>query len=753
MALTEGTYRIVKAGSQPVQITLAGNVKVGDPLGYSSGWYQADANAAIYGELIAGEDGYIGEVITAYTSAVLGGFSGGTTGGIVYLSDTAGQYSESVGTVTQALGQVLNATEIKVLTQNMQMSFLLLDSIPLTFGTGGDVTVLWDGTNLIVSTIADDKLIEIGDSATTQLSFDLKWYGGAASGASFLYADASVNLIYTTGIDVKLIDDDHLLFGTTTGAGVATGDIDIYWDATNLVIKTLTDDNSIYFGKSDASFKRLTLVWYGSAETKYLQMIAATSLVRTADVDIKVIDSDHLLFGTATGVTVADGDVDVYWDTAKLCIATLADDTVLSIGIAATPQLSFDLKWYGNAAGGADYILMDASLNTLVTVNVDVKLSDSDHILIGTGTNIATADGDVDVYWDGTRLCIATLADDGVIRIGIPATPQLSFDLCWYGGVAAGASYLYFDASDNLIYTTSIAIQIKDNDYISFGTGAGSVGDVEILWNTVPATDCLQMACAVDDTLWEIGVAAATQLSFDLKWYGGLASGASFLYAKAAANLVYTTGVSLKIGDADHIYLGNGTGIGNGDGDVTISWNNVYLYFMPLADDYLISFGEAAATQLSFDIKIYGNAANGADYVLFDASASRMDMAGAYALGLHKRAPVVAKTAGYGCLDGDSGTIFTNTGAGAGITFTLPVVTLTGWQAWFFATVAQTIVVTSVEGNNLVAFNDAAATSVSFATGGQIIGGGCYVVSDGARWLVMPITWADGVIVQTTTLV
>ena len=115
-------------------------------------------------------------------------------------------------------------------------NILLVDSETLTFGTGSDVVIQWDGTNLIVAAAADNSLIEIGDAAATQLSFDLKWYANEASGASFLYFDASANLIYTTGVDLQFLDNDLLVFGT--GAGAA-GDINIKWDATNLVMASV----------------------------------------------------------------------------------------------------------------------------------------------------------------------------------------------------------------------------------------------------------------------------------------------------------------------------------------------------------------------------------------------------------------------------------------------------------------------------------------------------------------------------------
>jgi len=164
----------------------------------------------------------------------------------------------------------------------------LYDADKLYLGTSNDVSIEWDGTNCVITALTDDSVIEVGDAATTQKSFDLKWYGGAASGASYLYADASANLIYTTGVDLQFKDSDYLVFGTGSGA---TGDVQMTWDGTNLLV-------------------------------------------------------------TAT-----------------------ADDSLIEIGDSAATQKSFDVKVYGDAANGADYLLWDASASTLFGVGaVNVAL-------------------------------------------------------------------------------------------------------------------------------------------------------------------------------------------------------------------------------------------------------------------------------------------------------------------------------------------------------------------------------------------
>ena len=296
------------------------------------------------------------------------------------------------------------------------------------------------------------------------------------------------------------------------------------------------------------------------------------------------------------------------------------------------------------------------------------------------------------------------------------------------GAASMTADFLVLrnSAETELLYITAAgSIVWKDSVKAIFGTGL----DVGVTWD---GTNLIIDALA-DDSLIEIADSAATQLSFDVKWYGNEASGASYLYLDASANLIYTVGVDLQFKDNDVLVLGTGAGA---SGDVSLVWDATNLIINAAADDTVIEFGDSATTQKSFDIKIYGNAASGADYVLFDASASRVDMVGAYALGLHYRKPVEAKTANYTCLATDSGKIFTDTGASAARTFTLPAVTETGWTADFYWVSGQAMVVASAEGDNMVLFNDATADSISFATSAEIIGNCVSVVSDGTRWLV-----------------
>ena len=95
------------------------------------------------------------------------------------------------------------------------------------------------------------------------------------------------------------------------------------------------------------------------------------------------------------------------------------------------------------------------------------------------------------------------------------------------------------------------------------------------------------------------------------------------------------------------------------------------------------------------------------------------------------------QTANYQILASDNGTLFNNIGAGGEVDFTLPAIA-NGYVFGFRDYVAQTLKVISNEGGNVLAFNNAAATSVAFSTGGSQIGGGFLIYSDaaGTSWIV-----------------
>lgn len=95
--------------------------------------------------------------------------------------------------------------------------------------------------------------------------------------------------------------------------------------------------------------------------------------------------------------------------------------------------------------------------------------------------------------------------------------------------------------------------------------------------------------------------------------------------------------------------------------------------------------------------------------------------------------PVVAKTTAYTVLATDCGTLFTNRGAGASVTFTLPTPSAEMNGVWFeFATAAAQPIVISKASKLIVHANATASTVTTASTIGQHFN----VICDGTGWFV-----------------
>ena len=118
-----GTGRVILdsgRGTEPGKVTLAEDCKCGDVLGYSSGWKKALATtgSVIQGRLVALADGKSGEEVPVSASPVIGGYSGATAGGYVYLAEGTdnGEITQTApstsGDANTIIGIALSATDV-----------------------------------------------------------------------------------------------------------------------------------------------------------------------------------------------------------------------------------------------------------------------------------------------------------------------------------------------------------------------------------------------------------------------------------------------------------------------------------------------------------------------------------------------------------------------------------------------------------------------------------------------------------------
>lgn len=112
MAFADTGPRFVVHGFGGVEVYFAGAVNGGDLVQYngSTGFVQADANNSLPARFIAANDFEAGEYGVIFASAVVSGFKGGTPGGLLYNSDTAGGYASSAGSSSQVVGTLYSDT-------------------------------------------------------------------------------------------------------------------------------------------------------------------------------------------------------------------------------------------------------------------------------------------------------------------------------------------------------------------------------------------------------------------------------------------------------------------------------------------------------------------------------------------------------------------------------------------------------------------------------------------------------------------
>ena len=107
-------------GTEPEKVTLAEDCKCGDVLGYSSGWKRALATtgSVIQGRLVALAERKNGGEVPVSAAPVVGGYSGATPGGYVYVDEGSnnGQITQTApstgGDANTIIGLALSATEV-----------------------------------------------------------------------------------------------------------------------------------------------------------------------------------------------------------------------------------------------------------------------------------------------------------------------------------------------------------------------------------------------------------------------------------------------------------------------------------------------------------------------------------------------------------------------------------------------------------------------------------------------------------------
>lgn len=259
---------------------------------------------------------------------------------------------------TPALAASQYIPDLRVGTIAGMTDFQLNDDGTLTFGTGDDITLDYDGSGDDLDILFDDKEISFGaDAAGGDVIFHTENTGDNVT------IDEDNAEILCTDVDIQMDDDANIIFGTGdditfnydgsgddlditgTGLEIAIGaddeGMDVYWHTEN------TGDN-VFFDETNAE-------------------------VLFTDVDVQLDDAATLIFGS-------DGDWTMYSDTADtLEIDPGAAGDQLYIGTAFGDAC--DVTWFSDTDG--DTVFFDEEGVQAQFEDVNLQLMDDTTLTFG----------------------------------------------------------------------------------------------------------------------------------------------------------------------------------------------------------------------------------------------------------------------------------------------------------------------------------------------------------------------------------
>lgn len=517
--------------------------------------------------------------------------SAGGTGDLINLAQSGSGLdvngTSGTWTVSAAGAAVLNALWLKD-TKELQLGT----------ATGGDVSFVWDTSNLLIEAVADDTgQIRVGSTN----AIDLAVYGSTATNIALF--DVSTAILEMNGWSQRIQDTDELQFGDASG-----GDVSITWDTTNLLIEAAADDTGqIRIGSTNA----IDFAVYGSTATNIALFDVSTAVIELNGWDINLQDADNMFFGDAN-------DISINWDGTDLLIDGAAADTIIKIG----------------ATNNQDVIIYGATITNLVTFdtddsalecifdNFDLRLKDDDYLLLG---DSATAGGTVDgtIRWDATNSTIeiigATQFEDNVQMDG---NLTLSGTLTMSGALAPGSIALgdtealeFGDDTDYSISTAGstaalVITAVNANDAIHIGDGS-------------VATDFLidNITVAGADVWWDQSADTANGTWFfgkddagvDVFFYGATANAAIQWDYSADRLVIGDSGASVTFQDSTDLLFG--TGASNaGDFKINSDGSNLFIAEVSSAGKGI----EIGVDGKGLDFKMFGETAG--DFCEFDQS-------------------------------------------------------------------------------------------------------------------------------------
>ena len=473
---------------------------------------------------------------------------GASTGNLIY--DEDGNYTvSSTGAVTFKGGSCVT-TDFKfddtydILWDTSADSLIAQDNAKFVLGTDADWLFSCDDTDGNLEAAAANDQFRLGETT----HFDLVIHGQTNTNEVTFDTDDSALLCIFDGFDLRLNDDDRIVFGDSSEFVLEydeNGDDDLV-----LVAATANDQFCVGDGTTGTDF-----VCVSSAGTTTTHAVWFDASGNTNEGIWKFGNDDHGM------------DVEFYGETASQLVTWDHSADTWYFGDDAE-----GIDVYFNADTTGDYWLWDESDEALEGVGVQIHLDDDSDLQFGTDKDFSvysdTADTlEFDPATAGNGILLGTAYNDAV-------------DVTWYGDT--NGDTVAFDEENCEVLFTDIDLQLDDAAKLIFGTG----DDITVYSDTA---DTLTIdAGAAGDTL-ELG--AAYDDAFDVVWYGDV-DGDTVTFTEETCEVIFED-ITLTMQDDTTITFGDGD-------DITVEYDEDGTDTLLITGNTFVSgtFGSSLVTEV-----------------------------------------------------------------------------------------------------------------------------------------------------------
>jgi len=359
-----------------------------------------------------------------------------------------------------------NAANIEVDVSQDALHFL--DNAILAIGgattAAGDFTFSYDGTDFNLEAAAANDLYRMGETT----HFDLIIHGATNTNEVTFDTDDSALLCIFDGFDLRMNDDDVIIFGDS----VASDSFTVKFDETtdNLLIVATTANDQVQFGDGTSSSTDVKMM--GATDGDFVLFDASADELFFEDCDLKINEGAQIEFAVADNSI--DWTIDVSTDETLLFLpAETTDDQTFNVGNATNTS---DVRFFGATAST---VVFDASADAVLFDVYNIALGDGDSLLFG--DTLGTGDFSIT---DTSDVLVINNVVDGTGTVGFGAAGT-GIDVDFHGDAGSGLMTWDENANTNgaLVFNNA-DVEMGDADFIQFGDGA----DLTISATTITTT-------------------------------------------------------------------------------------------------------------------------------------------------------------------------------------------------------------------------------------------------------------------------